>query len=351
MSEENTMAGAVLSDIFAVSSSMAPAPEEESKITGHVTLNNFWEKVGDGNAYKPLNEVVYSLSCGERLGFQASGDFENNGAFDYGGMRREQLFATYKVGDISSPLSITGGYLGEHRKFEGLSANSAGQPFVGFEQTLFAKRIDNPDLFGVILNKDFSLGDQWKLAAKGSAFGVFEQNDNPANLPEDRANSTTPSWHAKAKFSHDKLSFGAEGGRTENGVIGEEPETYIGAFAQHNTPLTDTLNWKNTAETIYFDNLDNKGDVTGYFNTASSNLEWQPSNLKDVTLWGHVGSNFGSALEEDELFAGVGGRWDMYKKDDLTVSAFAAADVEKELGGDKNCEIGRQVGMRVSYGF
>lgn len=343
----NTASTTALALIFGLSSTSVYASEEESctpdNISGRITLNNFSETIGNAN-FKPLQETDLYFSCGDRLSANITGDFTSSDDLDYSGSRREQLSLSYKAGDLHSPLIVTGGYLGEQRYFEAIFASPGKRPDVEFEETLYASRIDNPELIGVSLQKTFSLQNDWKLHLNGSSYAVLEQNKTPSGLAEDRANSTTPSYHGKMKLTHDKVSLGAEAGKTENGVLGNSPEEFVGFFAQYKTKLANNVLFTNTAETLHFNNFNNQSGAKKRLTVASSNIEWQPKT--NIALWGQLGINSDSLLEENQTFIEVGGRYDYEISSSTKLSAFVAAD--KEL----NSEIkGTQIGMRLEHGF
>ncbi len=353
------MAAAALSGLFLTSTALAdtsgtPAisdTPDTNSCSGKLVFNNFDETIKGGEAHiKPLDEVSLTLKCAKRFSLAASGDFTSSKFGDYQNMRRERLALTYKAGDLSNPLEITAGFLGEQRKFKAIFTAPGQRPSVGFERSMIVNKIDNPDLVGISLKKSFALQDGWKVKLKGSAFGVFNQNEKPVNIMQDRANSKNLSFTGSSTFSKKGVSFGVEGGKIQNGVLGDAPETFVGVYGQYKTAPTPNTVWKSGFEIIYMDNFKNQSDVNKTLSVAYSNIEWKPKSAENIALWSQIGANFDS-LDTDKIFLETGGRWTVIKREGLSIFVFAAVDLAKELGDTQKTQWDRQIGLRMVHEF
>lgn len=355
---QKTMVAAALSSAMTIAHSFAIAqqtPQENAcssdSLSGKIVLHNFKEQTQSGaKEFKPLSETALSIQCGDRWIAEFDGDFMVPETFGYEDIRREKASITYKAGDLSAPISFTAGYLGEIRKLEGMFGAAGRRPDVGLGENLIAYKIDNPSLLGLIVKKSIPVQDGI-LSLESAIFGVADQEKNPLSLPEDRANSTTPSYYGKAKIVQGGLSYGIEGGRVQHGVMGNTPEDYVGIFGKYTKNLGNTVKWTSTAETLRFENFKNQDGVTRSTSVAYSNLEWTPEALQNLSLWGQIGGRF-SPDEVDQGFTEIGARLDMIKTNQTLLSAIFAMDRGKPLEDDnRKSEWGQQVGVTLEHSF
>lgn len=350
MSKRKFIAAMALTGFSVLSSDIqAEDTSIDDNISGTLTLHNFEERVSSGDIkFKPLSEMNLTVAW-DKLSAEFTGDFETDDPLGYDEVRLERARLTYAPDDQTS---LTAGYLGEHRFFEGLFGSAGGRPDVTLGETLYALRIDNPELVGLIATKDFNFQNGTDLSLEGSVFGVTDQNNNPSSLAEDRANSENLSFAAKARITDNALSYGLEGGTTRHGVLGNADEHYIGLFAQHKIPLNENGNvvLTSTGEVLNFENFNNQDDENSTLGVAYTNIQWTPKEIKNLTLWSQIGAVVDSQ-DPDKLVGEIGARYDFVNDGKLRASGFVAADLERTLGSDENTEYGTQVGVTMKYEF
>jgi hypothetical protein len=319
-------------------------------ISGEISFNFIQEtlKSGDLNL-NPTNELATKIQCGNHWSINSSLDFNSAEAFQFNGGRMESLNLTYQS---DNNWGITAGLLGELRLPEVFMGAPGGRPDIAARQSLYAERIDNNHLVGVVVQKEFNLQNNWSFNLDVSTFRATTPKRN-ISKHEDRGNTKDFSYTLKGSFERKSnggsISFGAETGRIQHGYLGTANENYVGVFGRFNTHLTDNLLWTNSVEQLYFENYFNEMGKDRRLTVAFSDLQWKPNLNNRLTLWGQVGFN-NDNIKNDAAFVEFGSRYDLIRSERGELSFIAALDLEKNIDTRK-LDWGSQIGLKANIRF
>jgi hypothetical protein len=331
----------LLAAVFAAHCSTVLAMDWEKPCSGKVVFNDVEESLNDGDIkFKPLQERVFQMDC-KRWGVTIAGDIQGSESEDP--VRREDAYLSYSTENWRADI----GYLGEERFLRGLFSAPGKRPSLFADQSLISVHLDNPDARGVKISGGFGDGLHTELAVMSTP----DPNQDPAGFSSDRANSSKPSFTALLSRTNGDFTFGFEGGRIENGVLGDAPERYSAIFAHTVEHVSHDLTWRTAGEVYHADNAGNQEGVQNTISVLYTNLEHQFS--PSVSTWVQVGTEQVTQNDYSADHVEVGARYDHLSSKTLRASVFGAAGARRTEDQDHAAQTreGWQAGLQMTYNF